>query len=342
MARTQAKRCGLQAMLACARAMLSVLFVFTLAIGPVRAETNPEDILSAVVGVTAEVPAEARTAQFLGTERAGSGVVIDSDGLVVTIGYLILEAASASIIGPDGKETPATIVAYDYDTGFGLLRAVTPPAVKPMAIGDSSSLRYHDRVLVAGHGGTAAVQPALVISRRDFAGYWEYLLENAIFTSPPHPGFGGAALIDGSGKLVGIGSLILPDAGEPGTNQPGNMFVPIDRLPPIMADLLEHGRPSTPAKPWLGMFSQEAHGRVFVISVAGDGPAAKAGIAPGDIILAVGSQKISGQADLYRKIWALGSAGVEVPLTVLHDDNVAHISVRSGNRYDWLKLQPTY
>ncbi len=303
---------------------------------------NIESVLSAVVGVRAIVPADARTARFLGTERAGSGVVIDSDGLVLTIGYLILEASSAAVIDAKGNHVPARILAYDYDTGFGLLRAETKLGVKPIGLGESRKLGERDRVLVVGRGGAQPAHAAMVISRRVFSGYWEYLLEGAVFTAPLFDHYGGAALVDRTGKLVGIGSLAVPNAAGPGRRLPGNMFVPIDLLKPILADLLTAGRSSAPTKPWLGVFTHEAEGRLFVVRVAEGGPAASAGITPGDVILSVAGKPVRGQIDFYRKVWALGTAGAEVPLTVLKGAEVSQVTVRSADRYDYLKLEPSH
>jgi S1-C subfamily serine protease len=298
--------------------------------------------LDAVVGVRAAIPGDARTAEFLGTERAGSGVVIDEDGLVLTIGYLILEAISAEIVLPDGSVAPAEVVAYDSDTGFGLLRALQRLDIAPMAIGSSAGLVEQNEVLVVSSGDTAAVVGAVVVSRRDFAGYWEYLLPDAIFTSPPHHFFGGAALIGRDGRLLGVGSLVVGDAAGPGSSRPGNMFVPIDALKPIYADLLAHGRSSAPARPWLGIYAEDLRGRVIINRIAPDGPAAKAGIAKDDIIVAVGGEPVRDMADFYRKLWALGKAGIAVPLTILGAQGIVHTAVKSADRYDYLKINPSY
>ena len=316
-------------------AFFSLLLLFGLATLPATA--NP---LSAVVTVRAEVPPDARTAGTLGTEREGGGVVISDDGLVLTIGYLILEAVQAEIQLQDGATIPAEIVAYDYDTGFGLLRPATPLNVAPIELGDSDDLPAQTQVLVAGPDGPS---PAMVVSRREFAGYWEYLLDSAIFTAPPYRSFGGAALIGADGRLLGIGSLIVGDALTEGGQFPGNMFVPISLLEPIMEDLMRQGRAGGPAKPWLGLFTEEVRGRVFINRVSPDGPAASAGITENDIIVAVQGEPVSTLADFYRKVWALGSAGIDVPLTVLKGDNgFREVSIKSGDRYDYLKLNPTY
>ena len=305
----------------------------------VLASGSIDDVLSAVVGVTAEIPADARSAATLGTERSGNGVVIDSDGLVLTIGYLIMESTRTTITAPDGREVPADFVGYDYETGFGLVRAREKLGVKPLPLGSASSLKEKTPVLVAGYGGREAALGAFVVSRREFAGYWEYLLEDAIFTAPIYERFGGAALIDNEGKLVGIGSLAVGDAAGPEAEIPGNMFVPIDMLKPIMADLLEKGRPSTPPKPWLGVITREANGRLYVLDVSAEGPAARAGLKRGDILLSVAGKAISGQADFYKKLWATGRAGTRIELSVLHERDIKTVTVNSIDRYDWMKTE---
>ncbi len=298
---------------------------------------------SAIVKIHAAVPANARTAATLGREREGSGIVIDDSGLVVTIGYLILEAEAVRIETANGTAIPARTVAYDHETGFGLLRTLDRVNTSPIALGQSSDLEAGQQVLIASFDGSQPAQPALVVKRDTFAGYWEYLLENAIFTSPPHLQFGGAALIDGKGELVGVGSLILPNVTEhEGGAIPGNMFVPIDSLKPILADLITHGRAQRPSRPWLGLYSQFVRGRLFVGRVPRTGPAWMSGIRPGDLILGVGNEPVTSLADFYRKIWGLGEAGVEVPLQVLQGMTSRTLRVQSIDRREWLKLQTSY
>ncbi len=305
-------------------------------------DISSKDVIDAVVGISTMIPEDARTAEHLGTIRSGSGIVIDGDGLVLTIGYLMMEATTAAVTDATGKLVPAVPVAYDHNTGFGLLRAQQPLGVKPVELGSSVDLAEGANVVVISKGGPIPVMPARVASRREFAGYWEYLLEKAIFTVPPHPSYGGAALIGPDGRLVGIGSLVVSDAIPALRPVPGNMFVPIDRLKPIMAELLEKGRVSAPRHPWLGVYSNEKDGRVFVTRVAADGPADVAGIKPGDIIMGVGGNRIKNVADFYRKIWARGEAGTEVPIDLLPagrgEIKIVKVTVSSQDRYDWLKL----
>ena len=303
---------------------------------------SSKDVIDAVVGISTMIPEDARTAEHLGTIRSGSGIVIDDDGLVLTIGYLMMEATAAAVTDATGKLVPAVPVAYDHNTGFGLLRAQQPLGVKPVELGSSADLAEGASVIIISKGGPIPVMPARVVSRREFAGYWEYLLDKAIFTIPPHPSYGGAALIGEDGRLVGIGSLVVSDAIPALRPVPGNMFVPIDRLKPIMAELLEKGRVSAPRHPWLGVYSNEKDGRVFVTRVAADGPADVAGIKPGDIIMGVGGKRIKSIADFYRKIWARGEAGAEVPIDLLPagggEVEIVKVTVSSQDRYDWLKL----
>ena len=297
--------------------------------------------LDAIVGVRAEIPSDARTAGVLGTERQGSGVIIGADGLVVTIGYLILEAEQVEIELSDKRVLPAEVLAYDYDTGFGLLRPQVNPGIAPLALGDSRGLTDKDQVLIAGFDRQEPAMPAYVVSRRDFAGYWEYLLPDAIFTSPPYRNYGGAGLIGRGGQLLGIGSLFVGDALED-ANLPGNMFVPIEELKPILSELIAHGRAQGPVRPWLGIYGAVQRQRVFVNRVAPDGPAAAAGVLVDDLIVAVEGRPVQSLDDFYRAIWALGEAGVEVPLTVQRGASLVTLQVRSGDRYDYLKLHPSH
>jgi len=197
-------------------------------------------------------------------------------------------------------------------------------------------------VLVASYGGESRVAGVHVVAKREFAGSWEYLLDEAIFTAPPHPAWSGAALINREGKLVGVGSLIVGDSTGAGDDKPGNMFVPIDRLAPILGDLIADGRPASPPHPWLGVTTTEIHGRLFVGRVTPGGPAEKAGVQRGDVIIGVAGEPPAGMADFYRKVWALGVAGTVIPLDVLKSGEKRHVDVKSMNRLDHLKLKSTF
>jgi S1-C subfamily serine protease len=310
--------------------------------------TNPpaarslEALVSSVVRMKAFINPDGRTVENLGREREGSGIVIDDDGLVLTIGYLMVEAHAAELVTNTGRTVPANIVGYDHETGFGLIKAIEPLRIKPLQFGKSADVRQGDPVLVASFGGTAMVAPAYVVAKREFAGNWEYLLDEAIFTAPPHPAWSGAALISREGKLVGVGSLIVGDAAGGGDGKPGNMFVPIDRLPPILGDLIAHGRPAGMPRPWLGVTTSEAHGRLLVGRVTPGGPAEKAGLQRGDVILGVAGEPATTMADFYRKIWARGGAGTVIPIDVEHGSAKRRIDVQSINRLDHLKLKSTF
>jgi S1-C subfamily serine protease len=320
--------------------ILLSLILLVAFVGTAWAEEAAEEILKAIVKIRAVVSEDARTARALGTEREGSGVVIDARGYILTIGYLIIEAETIEIVDPQGKSVSGTFIGYDHSTGFGLLRAKEPLEVPPMKLGQSSELTVGAPILVASHGGRDAVQGARVVARKEFAGYWEYLLDEAIFTAPPIANFGGAALIGREGKLLGIGSLFTQVVIGGLGAIPSNMFVPIDLLTPILADLISTGRSKEPSKPWLGLHAEESHGRVFVIRVTPGGPAEKGGLQTGDVILTVKGIAVNGLADFFRKIWALGGAGVDVPLGVLQGIKIHDITVQSGDRYDYFRTKP--
>jgi len=266
-------------------------------------------------------------------------VVIDDAGLVVTNGYLITEAMGAEVTTGSGKVSRADIVGFDIGSGLGLLRAAERLAVKPLPIGTAKGLVEQTPVVIAGFGGPQAAQPAVVVSRRTFAGYWEYLLEDAIFTAPPHPAWSGAALLGPDGRLVGIGSLIVGDAQA---ELPGNMFVPIDRLTPVMGDPLALGRPSTPPRPWLGVNLQDLDGELVVGRVASEGPSDIAGIRHGDRVTAIDGAPVHDLVDFYRTLWRRGDAGITVKLTVTRQGEDHEIGVKTIDRYRYLKLDTTY
>jgi serine protease Do len=298
------------------------------------------DAANAVVGVKVKALGNARSSKSLGAERFGSGVLI-SGGHVLTIGYLILEADQVEVTTSEGRTVPAVVAAYDHATGFGLLRPMAPLDVKPVVLGVSGKVDELDRLMIAAVGGEDSVSVATVVSKRLFAGYWEYLIDGAIFTSPPRADFGGAALINKDGELVGIGSLFVMDAMSPGERLPGNMFVPIDLLKPILAEMISTGRQKGGLRPWLGINSLEEDGRIKVLRVSEDSPAEAAGIAAGDLILSLSGEKVERLPDFYRRLWSSGAPGVEVTLKVLHGTEVRDVKIRSVDRLEFLRKRPT-
>jgi serine protease Do len=303
--------------------------------------TRIEELVSAVVRIKTHVNPEGRTVEGLGREREGSGILIDNDGLVLTIGYLMVEAYAAEVVDNSGRTVPASVVGYDHETGFGLLRTMEPLKLKPMPLGKSADVKERDPVLIASFGGPDMVAGAYVVAKREFAGNWEYMLDEALFTAPPHPAWSGAALINREGKLVGVGSLIVGDAAGGSDKTPGNMFVPIDRLLPVLGDLISDGRVAGPGRPWLGVNTDELRGRLFVSRVTPGGPAEKAGLKRGDVVVGVNGEPPKNLADFYRKVWAQGAAGTTVAIDVLQDSQVRRVEIKSINRLDHLKLKTT-
>ncbi|MBS0518690.1 MAG: serine protease [Proteobacteria bacterium] len=296
------------------------------------------DALPAVVGLHSTIPEDRRSAQTLGAEREGHGVVIDRDGLVLTIGYLIMEADTVTIKDNDGRETPARVVGYDYESGFGLVRTVIPLPVRPLSFGDSDNLLLRSEAYVVGVGGEKAALRVKVAGRREFAGYWEYLLDNAIFTVPAYPLWGGSALIGLDGTLLGIGSLLVQEALGPGAPAfPGNMYVPINRLKPIFDELVAKGTISSTPRPWLGVYTVEHMGQLVIGGISDGGPADRAGLKRGDILQALDGEPLDDVADFYRKLWSIGPAGTSVTLRMERDNDAFEVTVRTGDRASYHK-----
>ena len=292
--------------------------------------------LQSVVGVQATIPEDAFTAQTLGTQRVGSGVVIRESGLVLTIGYLITEAETVWLTTADGRATQGHVAAYDQETGFGLIQALGRLGVPALALGRSGKLEIGAPLVLAAGGRDHSVR-AQLIANQEFAGYWEYLLEEALFTAPAHPFWGGSALIGADGKLLGIGSLHVQQSIPGGPPRDINMVVPIDLLPPILDDLLTYGRPHRPARPWLGILSAESEGRVVIGGLTPTGPAAAADIRVGDIVWAVRDEAVTGLADFYRKLWNSGAAGVEIPIELVRDGRTVWVRVKTLDRRALMK-----
>jgi len=298
----------------------------------------PQGALDAVVRLSIKAVEDARTADTLGAEREDTGILIDNRrGLILTIGYLVLEAASILVMTRDGRIYPASVAGFDHGSGFGLVRVLSGVASGAVELGDSGSVRELHSVTVAAHGAAGGTSTAAVVARRRYTGWWEYMIDDALFTSPPRYEHSGAGLLDERGRLIGIASLWVSDALETGAAFPGNMFVPIDLLKPLLDDLVATGRRRGPARPWLGVYSEQHEGHLFVSRTLPDSPADRAGLKRGDVILGIAGQSVGGQSDFYRKLWSCGEAGCDVALHVLHEKAVKQIVVRTADRMDYLR-----
>jgi S1-C subfamily serine protease len=311
---------------------------------PPNLQPDPDDYsfdleraLNAVVSLKTYIPQDAYTANTLGTERAGSGVVIRDSGLIATIGYLITEAETIWVTSNNGRAVAGHALAYDQETGFGLVQALGRLDLPVLELGDSDRLKVGDQVVFSAGGGRHHSIETRIVGRQEFAGYWEYLLDEALFTAPAHPFWGGGALIGSDGKLMGIGSLILQQGDRRGRRLDMNMVVPISLLGPIMQDLMTVGRVNRPARPWLGMLATESDDTLVVGGLADNGPAEQAGVRQGDRILAVNEEDVPDLAGLWRRVWASGSAGAEVRLRLQREGGTVAVTVRSGDRARFLK-----
>ncbi len=310
-------------------------------------QPKPEDydydldrVLGAIVGVRTTIPSDAFTAETLGTERAGHGVIIRNDGLVLTIGYLVTEAETVWLTLAGGRVVQGHVLGYDQETGFGLVQALARIDVPAMTLGVSAKTKVGDHVVVAGAGGRQNAIAARIISKQEFAGYWEYLLDEAIFTAPSHPHWGGTGLIGPSGELLGIGSLQVQQGGGENSKESAvdiNMIVPIDLLKPILDDLTTIGRPSRSPRPWLGIFAAEVGDRIVIAGMSRKGPASKSSLRVGDIVMSVAGQDVRGLPTFFRNVWSLGPAGAPVPLTINRNGKTMDVTVQSGDRRTFLR-----
>ncbi len=302
-----------------------------------KAEDFPFDVdwtLSSTVSLRAIVPPDAFTAQILGTLRIGHGAVIAED-LVLTIGYLVTEAEQVWLQTHEGRVVAGHVLGVDQATGFGLVQALEPLRVPVLEVGDSRQVMVGDRIIAGGGGLARRSVSGRLVARDEFAGYWEYVLDDALFTAPAHPMWSGAALIGPTGKLVGIGSLQMQQQDDGGKVTPMNMMVPVELLDPILNTLRTGG--DLPARPWLGVLAEEISGRVVIVGATKNGPAERADLTQGDIVIAVAGEEVTTLADFYRSVWALGPAGVDVPLTLAREGDVFEVEVRSKDRKAFLK-----
>jgi S1-C subfamily serine protease len=297
-----------------------------------------QSVYGAVVLLHTETSEDAYTASILGTDRIGHGVVIEGAGrkLVLTIGYLITEAESIWLTDYDGKVVEACPLAFDPFSGFGLVQPLGTLDAPALRRGSSSALAVGDRVIIAGHGGARHSLEARLIARREFAGYWEYLLDEALFTAPPHPQWGGTALVGEDGLLLGIGSLFVEESMSQ-ERFDANMFVPIDMLAPVLAEMIELGHPRRQPRPWLGIYTAEQSDHVIVAGLTRDGPAHRAGLQLGDVIAEVAGHRVFSLPQFLRGVWSTGVAGAPVSLTLRRGRELLHVTVQSGSREDFLK-----
>jgi len=293
-----------------------------------------ETTLASVVAVRTTIPQDAYTASRLGTERAGSGVVIGSDGLILTVGYLLTEADAVWVIDDSGRAMPAQIIGQDQDSGFGL---VQPLQHLPLSLGKSSEAMVGDSLVIASFGGSNHAKATRVIAKQEFAGYWEYLLDEGLFTAPAHPQWTGAAAIDRAGNLVGIASLIFQQFTMGNTNIDANLIIPIDLLKLALPDLIKFGKVNRPPRPWLGLWTAESDNKLVVAGLNDKGPAKRAGLQVGDVVIGLAGGPVKSLGAMYRRIWSLGNAGVTVPFEVLREGRRLEISVASVDRLSRLK-----
>ena len=292
---------------------------------------------AAVVGIEVSALADARSIATLGRARQGSGILIGDDGLVLTIGYLILEADHVDLVAANGRRVPARVVAYDLASGFGLVQALAPLGLAPAPLGASGKVVGDEPLIVASGGGERDLSVAHMVSRRPFSGYWEYHIDDALFTAPARTDHSGAGLFNAEGELVGVGSLLVGNVSATGTPATrGNMFVPVDLLKPILGELKTRGTSHSSVRPWLGLNCVEMAGVVHVVRLAPDSPAEAAGLQPGDVIVAVDGTPVTDLAGFYRALWRGEPPEREVVLDIRRGDDTLRTTVHAIDRMSTL------
>ena len=294
-----------------------------------------------VVDIYAKIPPEARTASSLGQERAGTGVVIDG-GYILTIGYLVIEASEIKIGLSNGQTVPGTLVGCDHTTGFGILKSVVPIALTELTLGDSDKIQVDESLLILPSPQQGFSSLAQMVSRRPFAGWWEYYLEDSIYTFPTNQAWAGAPLVNAEGEILGIGSLFVADAVSQGVMSPGNLFVPINLLKPILAELTEFGRRKTNIKPYLGLSSDDSSGQVVITRVNEGGPSDKVGILAQDIITHVNQTPVTTLKDFYEAVWGSGESGSIVSLEISRAGQDMSVRVQTVDRMDYFVKPKSY
>lgn len=329
---------------------LALLAIVLLMAWPAHAATGPGEpaveaqaralqrAADAVVGLQVQALEDARSSRNLGQSRQGSGVVVGNDGLVLTIGYLIVEADQVQLITDDGRQVPARVLGYDVATGFGLVQALVPLRIDAVPFGSAGHLKANEALMVVQGGSDGNVGMAQLVAQRAFSGYWEYHLEQALFTSPPTANHSGAGLFNAQGELVGIGSLFVADAMGPGQPRlPGNMFVPVDVLQPLLSELRHTGSTRLSQRAWLGISCTEQAGEVTIVRVADDSPADVAGLQAGDRIVRIDGQDVAALEGLWKRLWTGGAPERAVQLDIERDGARQTITVHSVDRMKTLR-----
>jgi len=309
-----------------------------------KKENNPKNLTEkngiekfyeSIVGISSVAVDNARSLATLGKERSGSGIVIDKEGHILTIGYLVIEADTIEITLANGDTYPGKVVGYDHATGFAILKSIVPKKLFPVDLGESEKIKENDVLYILPHLDEGPGSPTKLVSRRPFAGSWEYFLEKPIYTYPFNPHWQGTPLLNEKGQLLGIGSLFIRDSIAEGINSPGNLFVPIELLKPILKDLINEGKRKTKLNPWMGLTPDDSSGKISITRVSKDGPAEAAGIKAGDVLLSVNNKEVKTMQDFYKTAWSLGGPGTKIPINIQREDKNINLIINSIDRMDF-------
>jgi S1-C subfamily serine protease len=285
-----------------------------------------ELVVPATVAVAVEVPETHPSAAILGTERLGTGVVVDRAGLLLTVNYVVIGASSVEVTLLDETRVDGRVVAHDFASGLAVIE-ISAHGLAALDLCPSSALGVGQDIFIVAAAGEnkRRANSGMITSIAPFDAYWDYSLDRAITTTAMNPGLGGAPLLDSHGRVAGIASLDLNEIGR------FTLAIPVDDFLTHRNELLQHGRRvSRPARAWVGLYCYTFRDHVVIAGVLPGTPAEQAGLAAGDVVLTVDGQTIANRHELYSALW-LHRPGDVLEFRVFRNNAVKRLAVPSGD-----------
>jgi len=284
-----------------------------------------ERVLPATVHIEARIPETHPSTRILGSERMGSGTIIDAAGLVLTVNYVVLGAEQVKVTMIDQRAYVAEVVRTDFASGLALVR-IPEERLTALTLRHTSDVALGEECfVVASVGeGSARIANGAISYLGPFDANWEYVLERAIMTTAMNPGLGGGPLCDPLGRVLGVVSLNLNEIGR------FSLAVPSDYYLDARDDFVDGRRPAVGARAWLGLFCYSVKEHVVIQGLLPGGPGEQAGLKAGDVILAIDGEDVGDRRSLYRRLWT-HPAGDPVTLKIFRGRETKTVTVASGD-----------